>query len=221
MTHLKIEQNNGITEQVSPSVIEKLYEIVHSGNLDSSSNLVGSLNTTSTYQHYVDYLEEQFTKDGVRQLIITANKLYIYFADPEIRRVFANTFGDNVGVTRLDLSGVTKIPNRMFEGNTAITSFDELGDFTNITELDYYCFSEATNLSSIDLSNIKIMRGNALYSVPLEIINLPKATLVEGGIGRGNILRELNIGSEVPDNQKITSIPNAFLRDHTSVTTVT
>jgi hypothetical protein len=34
MTHLKIEQNSGIIEEVSSDVIKKLYDVVHSGNLD-------------------------------------------------------------------------------------------------------------------------------------------------------------------------------------------
>jgi len=38
MTHLRIEQNNGVIEEVNSSVITKLYEIAHAG-LDVSSNL--------------------------------------------------------------------------------------------------------------------------------------------------------------------------------------
>ena len=59
MTHLKIEQNNGVIEEVSSAVIDKLYDIVHSGNLDNTSNLIGRLHTTATYQDYIDYLEDK------------------------------------------------------------------------------------------------------------------------------------------------------------------
>ena len=49
MTHLKIQQNNSATEEVSSAVISKLYEIVQSSTLDSTSDLVGRLHTTSTF----------------------------------------------------------------------------------------------------------------------------------------------------------------------------
>ncbi len=149
MTHLKIEQNNGITEQVSPSVIEKLYEIVHSGNLDSSSNLIGSLNTTSTYQDYVDYLEEQFTKNGVRQLIITANKLYISFNDPAVESYWANSvYGDGTGITTTSAATITTIYNNPFFGNTDITNLDGMQYFINCTDIGQRFAMNATNLTS-------------------------------------------------------------------------
>ena len=61
MTHLRIEQNNGSIEEVSSSVIAKLYDIVTNESLDQTSNLVGRLSTTVTYQEYIDELEDQFT----------------------------------------------------------------------------------------------------------------------------------------------------------------
>ena len=121
MTHLRIEQDNGVIEEVSSAVISKLYDIVHSGTLDNTSNLIGRLHTSATYQDYIDYLEDTFKINGVKQLIIDSTKKYIRFADPEVQRVFTNTWGDGNGVTLTDMTGVTKLPWGLFENNTIIT----------------------------------------------------------------------------------------------------
>lgn len=62
MTHLRIEQNTTGIEEVSTAVINKLYELVSSGNLDSSSNLQGRLHVTSADQTKVQYLQSQFSQ---------------------------------------------------------------------------------------------------------------------------------------------------------------
>lgn len=212
MTHLRIEQNNGITEQVSPSVIEKLYEIVHSGNLDSSSNLMGSLNTTGTYQNYVDYLEEQFIKNGVRQLIITANKLYISFADPVVASYWANSnYGDGTGIDITSAASVLNIPNEAFKNNTSIQTFNELGRyFPNCTAINYYAFQGTSNLRSIDLSNITTVGQRAFDSSGLSgVLNLSKVNVLEEGcLALTNNVTEINIGTDLNDNNRITVINN-------------
>ena len=229
MTHLIIKQNNGITEQVSPSVIEKLYEIVHSGNLDSC-DLMGSLNTTNTYQHYVDYLEEQFTKNGLRQLIITANKLYIRFADPAIQSVLVSRFGDGIGVTISNLSSISQLPAGIFDYNTTIETFNELGQFTSITSMSYDCFRGCTNLRSIDLSNIQeFSSGNALNGCSKlgsdnnGILNLPKLNSTLGGscLASCTSLVEVNIGSSVSSGNKISLIKNSTFASCTNLEKVT
>ena len=76
MTHLRIEQNTGITEEVSSAVITKLYNIVHDNILDSESNLKGRLHTSSTYQSYIDYLQGQFDgTNGKGPLYISATTI--------------------------------------------------------------------------------------------------------------------------------------------------
>ena len=82
MTHLKIEQNNTAIEQVSGNVIEKLYQLAFSGDLDNSSNLVGRLYTTATYQQYVDFLTQQF-----QDLYISADKYYVKFSDDNFQKL--------------------------------------------------------------------------------------------------------------------------------------
>ena len=165
MTHLRIEQNN-IPENVSGDVITKLYQLAISGTLDSSSNLAGTLNTNATYQEYIDELEGQFL-----DLHINATNKYMMFADPEVQNVLLNAgIGDGIGITLTEVALVNRIGNiqhgfnssewngaitdGVFQGNTLITSFNELKKFTQITKLDYQAFSGCSNLESIDLTNI-------------------------------------------------------------------
>ena len=60
---------------------------------------------------------------------------YIIFADPEVKRVLlANGVGDGVGITKEAAAAVTDI-RAWFEGNTAITSFDEFEMFTGVISI--------------------------------------------------------------------------------------
>lgn len=155
MTHLKIEQNNGVTEEVSSTVISKLYDIVHSGNLDNTSNLIGRLHTSATYQDYIDYLEDAFKVNGVKQLIIDATKKYMSFADPVVASYWANSaYGDGTGIDAATAANsVLSIPNDAFKDNTSLWIFDELGRFTNCTSIGNNSFQNCTALTSINLSN--------------------------------------------------------------------
>lgn len=166
MTHLKIEQNNGVIEEVSSAVIDKLYDIVHSGNLDNTSNLIGRLHTTATYQDYIDYLEDTFKVNGVKQLIIDATKKYLTFADPVVRNYWANsTYGDGTGIDITSAASVLNIPNSAFKNNTSIETFDELGTyFPNCTTINQDAFSGCSNLTSIDLSNITTVNRGAFQN---------------------------------------------------------
>lgn len=223
MTHLKIEQNNGIAEQVSPSVIEKLYEIVHSGNLDSSSNLMGSLNTTGTYQNYVDYLEEQFTKNGIRQLIITANKLYISFADPAVLSRMLQYLGDGVGITSSEITNGnwysnTTDPNTnsaLFTNNTSITSFNELGQLSQITNIPNNTFKGCTNLTNINLHNITSIGQNAFQDCSaLSSVDLSNCTSIGANAFNACILlSSVNLSN-------VTSLGNLVFRGCSSLISV-
>lgn len=124
MTHLKVEQNNTAIEQVSGSVIEKLYQLAFSGNLDASSNLVGRLHTTATYQEYIDFLTQQF-----QDLYINADKYYIAINDPEVERICANQLGDGIGVTQQDITNVPVSFVENFRGNANILDLSILEQF--------------------------------------------------------------------------------------------
>lgn len=147
MTHLRIEQNN-IQENVSSAVIEALYNLAISGDLDNSSNLSGNIHTTSTYQQYIDGLMSRYP-----DLYINSDRIYAVFEDPEVLRLMATAFGDGVGVTDLQLLRISSL-NGMFKENTNIVSFKELGNITGVTKLGSQEFRNCENLEYVDLSNI-------------------------------------------------------------------
>ena len=225
MTHLRIEQNNGVIEEVSSAVIDKLYDIVHSGNLDNTSNLIGRLHTSATYQDYIDYLEDTFKVNGVKQLIIDATKKYMSFADPEVASYWANsTYGDGVGIDSTVANSVLSIPDSAFKNNTNIQTFDELGKFVNCTIIGSEAFRGCTNLTSINLSNITTLSGTYAFSgcTSLSTISLPKLT----NLGSYNNfsstgLTQINLGTDVSDANKFTTIPKNTFNTSSSLTKVT
>ena len=138
MTHLYIEQN-GITEEVTSSVISKLYELASSGTLDGTSNLKGRLHTTIAKDIHVSYLNETF-----EDLYITADDVYITFADPEVERVLSTFWGNGTGVTNTQIATKTELNfsgqdsvtgHKPFVSNTTVRTFPELGRFTTIKSI--------------------------------------------------------------------------------------
>lgn len=74
-------------------------------------------------------------------------------------------------LTKLEAAAVTSFPESMFDGNTDITSFNELVHFTSLTALPNHCFRNCPNLVEITLSpSIKTLGiscfciQNALYN---------------------------------------------------------
>ena len=69
-------------------------------------------------------------------LIYNPSNLYISFADPEVLNVLlANNIGDGTGITMTQAAAVTSM-NGTFNGNTDITTFDELKYFTGLTGIN-------------------------------------------------------------------------------------
>lgn len=197
MTHLKIEQD-GITEEVTSSVISKLYEIASTGTLDNTSDLKGRLHSIAARDIHVTYLNANYP-----DLHISADKLYITFEDAEVDRILTQKFGDGVGVTEIDMLGVSGINTGTgFDSNTTIQTFNELGRFSTIKTLYTYAFNACTNLTSIDLSNIEYVGGQAFSFTNLTgIINLPNVIQI-GNSERGRAfyncigITEVNIGDK-------------------------
>lgn len=155
MTHLRIEQNNGVIEEVSSSVISKLYEIAHAG-LDVSSNLQGRLHTSVAYEDEIDWLTQTYT-----DLYINADAKYIRFADPEVSRILVSGWGDGVGITQTQVQSITNL-NDVFYNNTSIQHFDDLNKLTGLTTLKQNEFRNCSNLVSVNLSgitNLEILGG--------------------------------------------------------------
>lgn len=189
MTHLYIEQDNTRIEEVDNSVINKLYELASSGNLDNTSDLKGRLHTVSTKELYVTYLTQNFS-----QLYIQADILYMQFADPEVERVLSTLWGDGEGLTFQQTQSYNKIPSNTFNNNTTIESFDELSRLTSITELGQSCFRSASNLRSIDLSNIEVLGPSCFQNCSnLQTINLQYVQTIDAGAFHSAKLSQLEL----------------------------
>lgn len=190
ITHLYIEQN-GITEEVNSQIIEKLYNLASSGDLDGTSNLKGRLHSSVARDIHVAYLNETFD-----DLYITADKLYITFTDPQVEQIILNQgWGDGIGVTSQDLGQITTFSGSVF-GNSNITSFNEYKYFANATTQGG-AFSGCSSLTSIEYP--------------------PASTSVGGDAHKNNTsLTHVKI-----DNTQITSIPNGMFSGCSSLQSIT
>lgn len=144
MTHLRIEQTNGI-ETVSRQLIQKLYQLAYAG-LDSSSVLSGTLHVTSTYQDYVTFLQNQFS-----DLHILADAYYARIDDPEAERVLVQQYSsDGVGLIQSDINQITSLSN-LFDGNTSVQDLSCLSQLTNVTSIGSNLCKGATSLTTVTL----------------------------------------------------------------------
>lgn len=171
MTHLRIEQNNGVIEEVSSSVITKLYEIAHAG-LDVSSNLQGRLHSAVGIRSQIQWLTSTYPS-----LYINVDDYAIEFEDPNIVTYLNSVgVGSNGMVTEAQAAAATSIYSST--ANTTVTKFNEFRYFTNITTpssggwsgqgTNYYSFKDWTALEEIDISNLTaIGHGHAWAQVPV------------------------------------------------------
>ncbi|MEE3484857.1 MAG: leucine-rich repeat domain-containing protein [Bacteroidales bacterium] len=132
-------------------------------------SLRGNLQVPKAYGDEVDWLEAKFPNLHIN---VTGSR-YIKFKDNEVLNVLlANNIGDSTGVTEADIASVTKL-NRMFAGNTAITSFKEYAKFP-ITEIASQEFNGCTNLKELSIPRTLTRIGeNALAGSGLESIVIP------------------------------------------------
>jgi len=104
MTHLKIEQNNGVIEEVGSNLIKTLYDIA-TGGLDNTSNLQGRLHVINSYRKYITKLTTDYPN-----LYIAADNYYMAFDDPAVESVFANgDYGDGIGITEANTNRITNL----------------------------------------------------------------------------------------------------------------
>lgn len=168
MTHLEIIQNNalGNTEEVSSAIIQKLYELATSGNLDASSDLKGRLHVTAGYRTPIEYLNQLYS-----DLTISADTYIIPFEDANMV-TYLNSIGvgSNGVITEADAAAATVVANSQ---NTTITKFNELKYFTNITQskggwdssgVGDCRFKQWTALEEIDISNFTSIGHVQYYS---------------------------------------------------------
>ena len=90
----------------------------------------------------------------------------ITFEDTEVEAIcLANyDYNGNGYISKAEAASVTSI-GTVFKGNTEITSFDELKKFTGVTSISTSAFAGCSKLSSIDLSNIKLIYYGAFMSL--------------------------------------------------------
>ena len=109
MEHIKIIQNNTLadTEEVSKEIIQKLYELATSGNLDASSDLKGRLHVTAGYRTPIEYLNQLYS-----DLTISADTYIIPFEDSNMV-TYLNSIGvgSNGVVTEADAAAATIVAN--------------------------------------------------------------------------------------------------------------
>ncbi len=110
---------------------------------------------------------------------------YIRFADPAVEAVLmANgVSSDGVGITKEDAAAVTTI-GKWFNGNTTITSFNELQYFTSVPQIGPSVstdggFLKAINLKSIVLPpSVKTIGVAAFQETAISSINLGNVTTI-------------------------------------------
>lgn len=134
---------------------------------------------------------------------------YIVFADAEVESVLMSKgIGDGIGITKKDAKEVTNIGD-WFKVNTAITSFEELQFFENITYIvGYDSFSTAQLYAAFygcsNLENIKFppylqevgggaFAGATALKIDIDIPNLAK--IGNNAFRMAGIVRVLNLGN--------------------------
>ena len=109
---------------------------------------------------------------------IQANPAYICFADADVKAICVanwDTNGDNK-LSYPEAAAVTSL-GTVFQGNTEITSFDELQYFTSLTVIQVSAFSGCIGLTSVTLPNSLTSIGSSGFRdcSSLESITLPNS----------------------------------------------
>ena len=94
-----------------------------------------------------------FTVTGARNLVANFSSLaseIIVFADPNVKTICINNWDSNGDgeLSYVEAAAVTNLGN-VFEGNTSITAFNEIQDFTSLTTICDDAFQGCSNLASI------------------------------------------------------------------------
>ena len=132
----------------------------------------GTLNVAgSVYADSAEFVREQYPN----LVLNVAGGYYIRFADKAVQDICVANWGDGIGITEAQAAAVTSLSTK-FTSNTEITSFDELKKFTGLTTISSRAFYGATNLQSIDLTNITTLTNGANFknATSLNIVlNMP------------------------------------------------
>ena len=138
------------------TIINKLYELASSGDLDAASELKGYLHLQTGDRTKIEYLTNMFPN----KLFITASNYIIPFEDQNMV-TYLNSIGvgSNGVITEADAAAATIVANSQ---NTTVTKFNELKYFTQITQSrggisgsseGLVRFRDWTALEEVDISN--------------------------------------------------------------------
>ena len=179
MIHLNIQQGQNI-EVVSANLIKKLYEAALSvpepleGEQDAAY-MSGNLQVDRSYRSYVQYLTDRFHDLHIN----VTDSYYIPVEDSAVLNVLlANNIGDGVGITEAEAANAT-FTSSTFQGNTDITSFNGFKYFTKAnTNPPNQLFSDCTNLTSIDLSNVTALSQSEFKNTALTSVDFTGSTII-------------------------------------------
>lgn len=132
MNHLKITQQEGMTEYCSSEVPVKIYELDSSGQLDGNSTFVGTIQVEGGYRYQTEYLTKKYNS-----FHINVDNYWIYFND----RLFGETIAKKI-------NGTTHITET--EANS-VTSNDQLFTYVNNNDIKEVDFTPFTNLKRFEL----------------------------------------------------------------------
>lgn len=147
------------------------------------------------------------------RIVKASEYVYLDFADPVVEKICAENIGDGIGTTQEQANKVTTFPD-IFQGNTEITSFDELERFENVTNLAFGAFQNCTSLKSVAFPHIKSLGGNTFLncsSLDMDI-TLPSLMTLTGTrqFNKSAIRKVISLGS-------ITSVSDAMFEHCSSL----
>ena len=172
--NITINQSTSNQEIVNYNIISKLYSLIF-GNSQHNVTLSGNLYSATGYKQQIDALVERFSPNLI--ITVPVEGQYLIFEDPQVESILKNTIGDGIGVSGADAQAVNSI-GTLFQGNTNITTFDELRYFTNITSLQYNSFAGDSNLSHINLTNINSIGENSFVNCPSLVLDMSELSTI-------------------------------------------
>lgn len=130
MTHLRIEQNEGVVEYVDSSVVEELYD----KSKNSSNNFIGTINVPACYKEQALYLTTTYPNFHIQ-----SQDYWVWFQDKEFETYISGIAGSGGHITETQAKQVTS------------WYYTFRNSFQN-KEFEYVDFSSFTNMKSIYLN---------------------------------------------------------------------
>ena len=129
--------------------------------------LEGKLNIDGyVYEESANVVKQQYPT-----IEFTPKGYYVKFADPVVQQICAQNWGDGVGITEEQAAAVTSI-GTIFQGNTEITSFEELELFQSVGSLASKCFNRCGNLQKIKFPTSVKSIGTWAFSTCASLDNI-------------------------------------------------